>query len=90
MIGLDVRYGNRLFIKNNINGKLVDFNIDDIGKEEVEKVTIERMKDAIIEVFENRERLISYQNNSYIIAKEYMDEQIEEKWLKFLKDFKAI
>lgn len=89
MIGLDVRYGNRLFIKNNINGKLVDFNIDDIAKEDIESITIEKMKEAILDVFEDKERLISFQNNSYIIAKEFMDEQIEQKWLKLLNEFIA-
>lgn len=87
MIGLDVRYGNRLFIQNDINGKLVDFNIDDIEKEGIEDSTIEKIKDAIIDVFADRERLISFHENSYLIAKEFMDERIEDKWLKFLNEF---
>lgn len=87
MIGLDVRYGNRLFIQNNVNGKLVDFNIDDIGKEDIERTTIEKMKGAIVEVFADKEELEEYQRNSYIIAREFLDEQIEEKWLKLLNEY---
>ena len=90
MIGLDVRYGNRLFIKDNINGKLVDFNIDDIMKDGIERETITKMKDAIVEVFADKERLERFHDNSYLLAKDFLDEEIEKKWLSFLNDFMVV
>ena len=87
MIGLDVRYGNRLFIKNHVNGRLIDFSIDDINKENIEDETIEKMKDAIVEVFGNKDILLKYQNNSYEIAGEFINKNIERKWLELLNRY---
>ena len=81
MIGLNVRYGNPLFIQNDINGKLIDFNIENIGKENIEEDTVEKMTQAIVELFENKESLGRYQDNSYQIAKKFLDYEIEKKWL---------
>ncbi len=87
MIGLDVRYGNRLFIKNNINGKLIDFNMDDINNENIESDSIQKMSEAIVEVFQDKEFLKNCQNNSYKIAQNFMSGHIEEKWLDLLNEF---
>ena len=87
MIGLNVRYGNRLFIRNNINGKLIDFSIDDINKEDTEEITIEKMKEAIVDVFQDKDVLLKYHNNSYNIAREYMNDRIEKKWLDLLGEY---
>ena len=87
MIGLDVRYGNRLFIKNHVNGRLIDFSIDDINKENIEDETIEKMKDAIVEVFGNKDILLKYQNNSYEIAGEFINKNIERKWLELFNRY---
>ena len=87
MIGLDVRYGNRLFIRNNINGKLIDFSIDDINKENTEEITIEKMKEAIVDVFRDKDVLLKYHNNSYDIAREFINGRIEKKWLDLLGEY---
>lgn len=84
MIGLDVRYGNPLFIKNDINGKLIDFDLKEIEKEGTKDVTIEKLAKAIVEVFDDKECLEKYHENSYNIAKDFLDKEIEQKWVKFL------
>ena len=39
-----------------------EITIDDINKENIEDETIEKMKDAIVEVFGNKDILLKYQN----------------------------
>ena len=84
MIGLDVRYGSRLFIKNDVNGKLIDFNIDDIQKPDTETETIDKMTNAIIEVFEDKERMKRYQESSYEIAKQFLSDKIRTNWMRLV------
>lgn len=69
MVGLDVRYGNRLFIHSDENGYLVDF---DIETDFQNKDTMgERAAAAIVKIFEDDNRLKKFHENSYMIAEEY-------------------
>lgn len=82
MIGLDVKYGNRLFIKPEKNGYLVDFDLKYINSNDAE--LINRMADKIIEIFHDRQRLERYQLHSYEIAEKFRTPVIKKKWEKLL------
>ena len=82
MIGLDVKYGNRLFICHEENGYLVDFNTSyvDGNDEELTDAIAER----IVQVFADEERLERFHQNSYEIAQNFLSQLIEEKWKSLL------
>lgn len=69
MVGLDVRYGNRLFIHPDENGYLVDFDIE-TDYQNKDKLC-ERTAAAIVKIFEDDDRLKKFHENSYMIAEEY-------------------
>lgn len=85
VVGLDVHYGNRLFIKDGKNGQLVDFSVKDIREPKQEQKTIAALADAIVDVISDRERLESYSQESYRIAEGFMNEEIGEKWIRFIR-----
>ena len=85
MIGLDARYGNREFIKNHVNGILVDFDDEQLSNDAYEDIIVERLKNAILEIFENDEMLEMYKKNSYAIASDYLDEKIKNEWIQFIQ-----
>ena len=73
MIGFDVRYGNQTFIKDNENGYLIPrFEKDD--------------EPAIVAAFFNRSDLEHVHQVSYDIAKGFLTEEIEQKWLNLVKE----
>lgn len=82
MLGMDVRYGNRLFIHQDENGYIVDFDLnkDMDNKEEL----TDRIAEAIIKIFEDQERLEKFHEASFEIAKEYEENVVESKWLKLI------
>ena len=82
MLGLDVRYGNRLFIHQNENGYIVDFDLNK-DMDNKEKLT-DRIAEAIIKIFEDQERLEKFHEASFEIAKEYEESVVESKWLKLI------
>lgn len=82
MIGLDVRYGNRLFIHPGENGYIVDF---DLEKDMVDKESLtDRVALAIVKIFEDQNRLERFHEVSYEIADDYKQSIIEDKWLQFI------
>lgn len=85
MIGLDVKYGNRLFIRPGENGYLVPFKKEYIapGRSDDGKL-IEDMAAKIVEIFEDRGRLEEFHRNSYEIGKNYMYKETGEKWRRLL------
>jgi len=85
IIGLNTRYGNRLFIEDGKNGRLIDFCPADSKNPEKVKCVINEMADAIVEIFEDREKLESYQEYSYKIAEDFLNEKIEKRWLEVLE-----
>ncbi len=83
MIGLDVKYGNRLFIRSGENGYRVDFHRDYVDGND-EKLT-DAIAEKILEIFEDEERLEEYHRKSYEIAKEFSMDVIKEKWKDLLE-----
>ena len=88
LIGFDVRYGNKVFIKDGENGVLIPMTIEQITSAKYYDTCVDRMAEAICEIFRDRKRIKKYEKKSYKIAEEYLDEKIEEKWMEMLKDAK--
>ena len=84
MVGLDVRYGNRLFIHQDENGYLVDFDVE-TDFQNKDKLC-ERTAAAIVKIFEDDDRLKKFHENSYMIAEEYKEHVIESKWMQLIKN----
>ncbi|WP_456056832.1 glycosyltransferase [Agathobacter sp.] len=84
MVGLDVRYGNRLFIHPDENGYLVDFDVE-TDFQNKDKLC-ERTAAAIVKIFEDDNRLKKFHENSYKIAEEYKEHVIESKWMQLIKN----
>ena len=80
MIGFDVRYGNQTFIKDNENGYLIPrFEKDD------EPAIVAALAEKIVAFF-NRSDLEHVHQVSYDIAKGFLTEEIEQKWLNLVKE----
>jgi len=80
MIGIDVRYGNQTFIKDNENGYLIPrFEKDD------EPAIVAALAEKIVAFF-NRSDLDHVHQVSYDIAKGFLTEEIEQKWLNLVKE----
>ncbi len=82
MIGLDVKYGNRLFIQPGKNGYLVEFNADYVDGDD-DKLT-DAIADRIVDIFSDEEYLEECHYNSYEIAKKFIPEIMVEKWKNLL------
>ena len=82
VIGLDVKYGNRLFIHPGKNGYLIPFKLDYVNGDD--ETLIDEMADKIVEIFADQERLESFHQNSYEISKDFLSDIIEEKWKDLL------
>ncbi len=85
LIGLNTRYGNKLFIHNQINGKLIDFDVEDEKNDEKVAVMIEKMAESIVEVFQDEEKLKQYHRKSYKIAEKFLNEKLEKKWINIIE-----
>ena len=80
MIGFDVRYGNQTFIKDNENGYLIPrFEKDDA------LAIVAALEEKIVAFF-NRSDLDHVHQVSYDIAKGFLTEEIEQKWLNLVKE----
>lgn len=84
MIGLDVKYGNRLFIRPGENGYLVNFHTGYVDGDD-EELTDE-MAEKIIEIFADREQLEKFHQCSYEIAEKFSTEMIEKQWKNLLEE----
>lgn len=80
VIGLDVKYGNRLFIHPEVNGYLIDYNYIDADDNKI----VNDMAEKIIEIFSNKERLEVFHKNSYKIAMKFTSKIVAEKWKELL------
>ena len=78
MIGLDTRYGNRLFIKNEQNGYLIDGNLMD------KEALVKKIGMTIVKIFEDEDRLKLFHEKSYEIASSYTEAEVEKKWMELL------
>lgn len=82
MIGLDVKYGNHVFIQSEQNGYLIDFD-KKYMKGDGEELT-DAIAEKIIEIFSDEKRLERFHQASYEIAKGFASGIIREKWKKLL------
>lgn len=80
IIGLDVPYGNRTFIRNDRNGYLIPYE-----NGEDENVTAEHLAEAIKKLFTGDD-LARFSDCSYREAGAYTMEAIAERWRAFLKE----
>lgn len=81
MIGLNVKYGNRLFVHPGKNGYLVDIdlkNVEDIDRR------INGMAEKIVEIFRDKKRLEEFHEYSYWLSKNFLFHEIEAKWRRLL------
>ncbi len=78
IIGFDVRYGNQNFIDGGQNGYKITLTD---AMEEKEKV--EQLADRIVRLFTEAD-LESFHAHSYEKAKEYLTEEVVERWKKLL------
>ncbi len=85
LIGLDVRHGNRLFIQNEANGYRIPFSLKAAEQSGEEAELLTRMADAIVHVFTHRDDLSKMSSCSYEIAKQYLNTEIEARWLQFME-----
>jgi hypothetical protein len=72
-------------VKDTIFHSRTDFNIDDIQNPDTEEKTIQKLSDAIVELFKNQDTLKKYQLASYETAIQFLNENIEEKWIRLLR-----
>lgn len=85
IFGLNVRYGNRLFVENEKNGRMIDFSAQDSSNNEAVKKMVSELANAIIDTFEDEEKMQKYRENSYAIAERFMDKKIEKKWIELME-----
>lgn len=82
MIGLDVKYGNRLFIQPEKTGYLIDY--DRKYAEGDDSKLIDDMAEKIVEIFADEERLEKFHRASYEIAEGFSTKLIAKKWKNLL------
>ena len=78
IIGFDVRYGNKTFIEDGVNGYIIDIEsvLDDNEK-------VKLLADRIIKLF-TEDDLAKCNEASYRIAKKYLTSEVEKKWQQVL------
>lgn len=67
VIGLDVKYGNRIFIHPGENGYLIDYSYANLDENKI----ISDMAKRIVEIFSDEERLEQFHIKSYEIAERF-------------------
>jgi len=79
IVGFDVRYGNMNFIDNGKNGYKISVHSRMNNKER-----IQLLKDSVIKMF-TEDDMNAFHEHSYAKAKEYLEKEIENKWIELLK-----
>lgn len=82
MVGLDVRYGNRLFIEDGKNGYLVPYDPNHFEQECPSE--IDSLAKYIVEIVSDKEKCRRFSEKSYEIARKYLPEQISRKWKELM------
>lgn len=82
MVGLDVRYGNRLFIEDGQNGYFVCYNPDHFHQDCPPE--IDALAERIVEIVSDEEKCKAFSERSYEIAERYLPEQISGKWKELM------
>lgn len=84
LVGLDVKYGNRLFIQDGYNGYLVPYNPEHFDEKCPSEV--EMLAERIIEILSDTGKLNEFSRHSYAIAKQYMTDRIKNKWYELVEE----
>lgn len=84
LIGLDVKYGNHLFIEEGKNGFLVPYNPEHMFEEC--PMEIDELAKKIVEVFSDDKRLEAFRKRSYQIAEKYMSHHVNQKWYDLIEE----
>ncbi len=86
MIGWDSRYGSSIFIKNNKNGIRIPVDLEELASPEYEEVYVDKMADAIVELFGSREKIKRYETGSYKIAEQFLDKKLTDTWVNIIRE----
>ena len=78
VIGLDVKYGNRVFVRPNRNGYLVDFDVRYVDGDD--EPLIADMARRIVDIFQDRKRLEGFHRESYEAAGGFLQGVVAEMW----------
>lgn len=79
IIGFDVRYGNQTFIQNKKNGYLITYDkSDDIS------IIISKLTHDIIVLY-TEHHLADFEQQSYNIAKDYLVDEVQQKWQNLIE-----
>lgn len=81
VIGLDVKYGNRILVHPEENGYLIDYSYMDPDENRI----INDMAKTIADIFSDEERLRQFHKKSYEIAENFTFKRIAEKWKELLR-----
>lgn len=87
MVGLDVRYGNRLFIEDGQNGFLVPYDPEHGGLECHSET--DQLARRVVEILSDEEKRRAFSERSYEIAERYLTEQIAGEWQRFMDSYEA-
>ena len=87
VVGLNVRYGNKIFIQNNVNGFILDFDLDKKADDAYMGQLEDEFADKLVELFSDNIKLREFQNNSYRLADNFSDNAVREKWIQLIKSF---
>lgn len=87
MVGLDVRYGNHVFIEDGKNGYLVPYDPSHIGVECPSETDV--LAKRIVEILSDEEKRRAFSERSYEIAERYLPEQVEGKWMELMAPYEA-
>lgn len=86
LLGLDVKYGNRIFVQDRINGYTTSFDFSKINDNKYIEKLINAMADNIVKLFDNSSALENFQKESYQIASCFLNEKIEKQWLELIEN----
>lgn len=86
VIGLNVKYGNELFIQDGYNGYLLDYDFRQIENEVYLESLMHRIAQSIVQLFSDSERLATFQANSYGIASKYLNSVVGDKWVQLFQE----
>lgn len=78
VIGLDVKYGNRVFVRPDRNGYLVDFDVRYVDGDD--EPLIADMARRIVDIFQDRKRLEGFHRESYEVAGGFLQGGVAEMW----------
>lgn len=87
IVGLDMRYGNHLFVEDGKNGYLVPYDPAHIGLECPPET--DALARRIVEIVADENKREAFSERSYEIAERYLPEQVIGKWKELMAPYEA-